>query len=497
VLKEPQSRPKRQSEQPCAGKRISVSLESFEQVRGLLAKFNACCDITFVVVIHDKAGVQIASSADSHPVFIDTSRRKRAANAKGIELVSCEDERDPSLEEAMLGYFDGLEVGSFKGGQFVFKSTRTDLDHRTVGFLITPRDAASAGAMVVNSDVDRSEPKAFEIKRLFDALLYVSLQYCLSPRHSDTFFGLAPDLLSRAAAQLYLQKLSQEATGRMNYGLYELCCDLAAAQYEGRAGAGYIILAKRGSPNIRPSIEFRRPVHLSHNTGVRKLIEMASQQFALLFDGDYFYGFVDFDQIQECHQILFKGRGIWTMQRGEQLLAMVSYGTPVEVDRILTKDMFQAHVKFALPMVEEEGLETLWNIATIAAEQPVGTNILFTPGARHEAQRLSSQCIPIRPVSLTPEVTTQLTAIDGTLIADVDGNVHAVGAIMDGSSTPSGTWQRGGRYNSAANYVTSSQYPSMIFIVSQDGYVDIVPPMDPKGDKWSMKRYLKLNSTAI
>lgn len=496
MLTEPQAKPKRQVQAPSAGKRISVSLESFEQVRSLLVKFNADCDITFVVVIHDQAGVQIASSVDSHPVFIEASRRKRAANVKSIQLVSCEDERDPALEQAMLGYFDGLDNGS-QTGEFVFKSTRTEFDHRTVGFLITPRGPSGKSPDPTTVDGARLEPRPFEIKRLFDALVYVSLQYCLSPRHSDTFFGLAPDLLSRAAAQLYLQKLSQEATGRMNYGLYELCCDLAAAQYEGRAGAGYIILAKRGSGNIRPSIEFRRPIHLSHNTGVRKLIEMASQQFALLFDGDYFYGFVDFDQIRDCHQILFKGRGIWTMQRGEQLLAMVSYGTPVEVDRILTKAMFQAHVMNALPMVDPEGLETLWNIATIAAEQPVGTNILFTPGARHEAQRLSSQCIPIRPVALTPDVTTQLTAIDGTLIADVEGNVHAVGAIMDGGSTPSGTWQRGGRYNSAANYVTSSQYPSMIFIVSQDGYVDIVPPLDPKGDKWSMKRYLKLNSTAI
>lgn len=495
MLKEPEARPQ-QPHTPSAGKRISVSLESFEQVRSLLVKFNVDCEITFVVAIHDADGIQIASSANTHPVFIAGHRRKRAANTKGIELVSCEDERDPVLEEAMLGYFDELDLGC-QNGEFVFKSTRTELDHRTVGFLLTGPQVATAPASALEAQGVRGKPRAFEIKNLFDALVYVSLQYCLSPRHSDTFFGLAPDLLSRAAAQLYLQKLSQEATGRMNYGLYELCCDLAAAQYEGRAGAGYIVLAKRGSANIKPSIEFRRPIHLSHNTGARKLIEMASQQFALLFDGDYFYGFVDFGQIQECHQILFKGRGIWTMQRGEQLLAMISYGTPVEVDRILTKDVFQAHVKKCLPMVDAEGLETLWNIAMIAAEQPVGTNILFTPGARHEAQRLASQCIPIRPVALTPEVTTQLTAIDGTLIADVEGNVHAVGAIMDGGSTPSGTWQRGGRYNSAANYVTSSKYPSMIFIVSQDGYVDIVPPMNPKGDKWSMKRYLKLNSIAI
>lgn len=488
MLKELEANPQ---QAPCARKRISVSLESFEQVRLLLAKFNADCDVTFVVVINDNGNIQIASSADPKPTSVASGGGRRGGAARsGVQLVSCEDEREPQVEEALRRYFEQTEAET-TGAEFVFKSTRTEFDHRTVGFLIKKR----AGA----EDENQTElgVRSFEIKRLFDALVYVSLQYCLSPRQSDTFFGLAPDLLSRAAAQLFLQKLSQEATGRMNYALYELCCDLAAAQYEGRAGAGYIILAKRGSPNIKPSIEFRRPIHLSHNTGVRKLIEMASQQFALLFDGDYFYGFVDFDQIQDCHHILFKGRGIWTMQRGEQLLAMVSYGSPVEVDRILTKEIFQAHVKKCLPMVDDAGLETLWDIAIIAAEQPVGTNILFTPGARHEAQRLSSQCIPIRPVALTAEVTTQLTAIDGTLIADVDGNVHAVGAIMDGTSTPSGTWQRGGRYNSAANYVTSSKYPALIFIVSQDGYVDIVPPMNPKGDKWSMKRYLKLNSTAI
>lgn len=490
MLKEPDIKPQLTQQTPSAGKRISVSLESFEQVRSLLTKFNEDYEITFVVALQDQSGIQIASSIDSRPAVIDGMTARKNGHGGKIQLVSCEDERDPALEQAMLTYFDQLDVAE-AGGEFVFKSTRTEFDHRTVGFLIT----SSQEAFDVEPVSDG--PRMFEIKRLFDALLYVSLQYCLSPRQSDTFFGLAPDLLSRAAAQLFLQKLSQEATGRMNYGLYELCCDLAAAQYEGRAGAGYIVLAKRGAANIKPSIEFRRPVHLSHKTGARKLIEMASQQFALLFDGDYFYGFCDFDQIQDCPHVLFKGRGIWTMQRGEQLLAMISYGTPVEAERILTKQVFQAHIKKCLPMVDADGLETLWNIAIIAAQQPVGTNILFTPAAPKEAQRLSSQCIPIRPVALTPEVTTQLTAIDGTLIADVGGNVHAVGAIMDGGSTSSGTWQRGGRYNSAANYVTSSPHPALIFIVSQDGYVDIVPPMNPKGDKWSMKRYLKLNSTAI
>lgn len=490
MLKEPDIKPQVTQQALSAGKRISVSLESFEQVRSLLAKFNEECEITFIVALHDQSGIHIASSADPRPALIDTKSRHKSAGAEKVSLVSCEDERDPAFEEAMRSYFDRLECAQH-GGEFVFKSIRTDFDHRTVGFLITcPCGNNQCVGSCGNS-------RAFEIKRLFDALIYVSLQYCLSPRQSDTFFGLAPDLLSRAAAQLFLQKLSQEATGRMNYGLYELCCDLAAAQYEGRAGAGYIVLAKRGSENIKPSIEFRRPIHLSHKTGARKLIEMASKQFALLFDGDYFYGFCDFDQIKDCTHVLFKGRGIWTMQRGDQLLAMINYGTPVDAERILTKQLFQAHVKKVLPMVDAEGLETLWNIAIIAARQPVGTNILFTPAAPKEAQRLSSQCIPIRPVALTPEVTTQLTAIDGTLIADVGGNVHAVGAIMDGGSTVSGTWQRGGRYNSAANYVTSSPHPAMIFIVSQDGYVDIVPPMNPKGDKWSMKRYLKLNSTAI
>ncbi len=489
MLKDAETRQRKPPQAPCAGKRISVSLESFEQVRGLLANFNPDCEVAFVVVIHDQYGALIASSLYARPTFVEPNREHEANRQSNITLVSCENERNPIVEDAILGYFDRLQVAPGHA-DFVFKSTRTDVDHRTVGFLITRPDNGGRRAGAAG-------PLPFVLRQLFDALVYVSLQYCLSPRQSETFFGLAPDLLSRAAAQLFLQKISQEATGRMNYGLYELCCDLAAAQYEGRTGAGCIILARRGSKNIKPSIEFRRPIHLSHNTGVRKLIEMASQQFALLFDGDYFYGFVDLDQTHDRHHILFKGRGIWTMQRGEQLLALVSHGTPVEADRILTKAGFQAHVRKCLPMVDHDGLEKLWNIAMIAAEQPVGTNILFTPGAQQEAKRLASQCIPIRPVALTPEVTTQLTAIDGTLIADVNGNVHAVGAIMDGSSTHSGTWQRGGRYNSAANYVTSSAHPSMIFIVSQDGYVDIVPPMNPKGDKWSMKRYLKLNSTAI
>ena len=88
MLKESDIKPHAVQHASSAGKRISVSLESFEQVRGLLAKFNEECEITFVVVLHDQSGIQIASSADPRPAYIDVKKSKGLGGENQISLVS-------------------------------------------------------------------------------------------------------------------------------------------------------------------------------------------------------------------------------------------------------------------------------------------------------------------------------------------------------------------------------------------------------------------------
>lgn len=72
-----------------------------------------------------------------------------------------------------------------------------------------------------------------------------------------------------------------------------------------------------------------------------------------------------------------------------------------------------------------------------------------------------------------------ITSIDGAIMADMKGNVHAIGAILDGEAMEAGNVSRGARYNSVQNYITvikRKNVASNIFgvIVSEDGDVNLV-----------------------
>lgn len=475
--------------EPFIAQRLHVATTSFQQVHHLLRDYVSEGEVHVISIIEREGNVFGTSSALEGAVNLDQLACRGGTGEGGAVFLSCEDMRERKVEQRL----GALLQHTHRAGDVavIYKTAKTPTESATVAFIFSCGQAGTAHKRFARASGQ------FQIADLADCFIYVCLQYCLSPRQSDTFFGLAGELLTRAACQILAQKVSRDATGRGNEALYSLCCSVAAAQYEGRAGSGSFIFCSRQQGDAIASIKFRQPVHATHHVGARKLIEMASEHFALLFDGDYFWGFTSLSEVKRLPHVAFKGRGIWSIQSGDDLHCLVSYGVPVPRGRVLTEEMFKEHLLATFPTIDADGLDQIWQIATIAAEQPVGTNILFTPHAAREAARLASQCITINPVKMTADLTLQLTAIDGTVITDISGNVHALGAIMDGQSTPNGTWQRGGRYNSAANYVSSANFPALIFIVSQDGYVDIVPPIGQRGQKWKQRRYLKLSSTVI
>ncbi len=78
-----------------------------------------------------------------------------------------------------------------------------------------------------------------------------------------------------------------------------------------------------------------------------------------------------------------------------------------------------------------------------------------------------------------PEQLRHLTAIDGALLVDFDGNCHACGVILDGEATTEGDMSRGARYNSTRNYLHILQEkeknsPILAIIASEDGIVDLL-----------------------
>ena len=89
-----------------------------------------------------------------------------------------------------------------------------------------------------------------------------------------------------------------------------------------------------------------------------------------------------------------------------------------------------------------------------------------------------NRCLSRRwPSRLT--LARKLSEIDGALLCDPEGKCHAVGVILDGTASALGDRGRGSRFNSALRYVGSSQRSTAAMVVSEDGGLDLLPPLRP------------------
>lgn len=130
-------------------------------------------------------------------------------------------------------------------------------------------------------------------------------------------------------------------------------------------------------------------------------------------------------------------------------------------------------------------LERLDRIVHKAREQKQGTMVVITEPetAKEELRQLSKQSTLIEPGIINPEYIKFLTAIDGAIYFDFDGNCHAIGVILDGVAKEDiGDSSRGARYNSAQRYLQKlkdyGQKKCVIVIISEDGMVDLIPELE-------------------
>lgn len=130
-------------------------------------------------------------------------------------------------------------------------------------------------------------------------------------------------------------------------------------------------------------------------------------------------------------------------------------------------------------------LEWLDTIVRKAREQKQGTMVVITEPktAKEEMRQLSKQSTLIEPGIINQEYIKFLTAIDGAIYFDVDGNCHAIGVILDGVAKEDiGDSSRGARYNSAQRYLQklkdNGHKKCVIVIISEDGMVDLIPELE-------------------
>lgn len=290
-----------------------------------------------------------------------------------------------------------------------------------------------------------------------------------------------------ATLRAAVDHLVNGALGRTGQAYARGCRDafeaVSAQTYEGRAGVGTIVLARRDHPAVHAEIIFDQPVPVAVPTSLRKTLEMGGPGLALLCDGRDVYGLghiapESYDAAsEECFEVRIVGAGSWELWHASTPYLRVDNGHPALPRELVDPEIFADTVARVFADSPEADAEALWTLAEACARQSHGTILVVHPDAAAEGQRLLPQAHTVRPTRLSPTALGTLTGIDGAVLVSPDGSCHAVGVILDGVATGHGDPARGARYNSAVRYLAGSGRGAMVIIVSEDGRIDLLPAL--------------------
>lgn len=313
--------------------------------------------------------------------------------------------------------------------------------------------------------------------------------------------------------------------------LLEKMDDISALTYENASPFGSLLFMNKDiiaqQSIIRFTVKFTKEdrIRLEDAKRIRKLLELTNM------DKDLYL-------ISDEREIYGLGEVNWNVQKGALALRLDFTGLskynlvlvrtetePSSEGRLLVEDEKKLYrsdlslietnlvsVAFKNPRLGEEGYSsekftnllknTFWEnqedhaqiihkmqrldqIVRKAREQKHGTMVVITEPltAKQEMRQLSKQSTLIEPRIINPEYIKFLTAIDGAIYFDSDGNCHAIGVILDGIANEDiGNASRGARYNSAHRYLhklkDDEQKKCVIVIISEDGMVDLIPELE-------------------
>lgn len=272
----------------------------------------------------------------------------------------------------------------------------------------------------------------------------------------------------------------------LDLSLFEQCNSLAGQRLEGEEGRGKVVFAPADSTDLDRVLDFARPIPFRHPRMARKALEMTSEETLAHHAGEGgLTGLVRIppriDWSREDVLIAeFLGHHQWQLVHNDGILMRVSLGIPgLPQPKLLRKD-FAELADRVLGSGEDVDLQGMWEVVQVAVDQRHGCLLVFGHDAQAEARRLSAQCIVVANANFDKELFDLITRIDGAVLCDCSGRIHAVGAILDGSACQGCTSARGARYNSAVRYVGGEAVARVAVVVSEDGDVELLPMLNPR-----------------
>jgi hypothetical protein len=304
--------------------------------------------------------------------------------------------------------------------------------------------------------------------------------------------------LLRKAGQTLCNAIPLALKDFMLQSVFENLNKISELRYEGGETLGTIIFAPTNLPSLNWDVALLQPIALDSHKLVRKVVEISDKQLGCICQGEE--GIVGFGSLQEfgdtpIFRAVFTGHYRWALYVNDTLLMNCAFGVPSVPQPRLTFETFFSNIRRVLPGLTLEHGKALWDAVSAAMDQRHGTMLVVSDAASSEAQRLRSQAIAIEPIKLSSALVARISGIDGAILVDRDCNCHAIGVILDGIATNTGDPSRGARYNSALRYIESSPDPAVCLVVSEDGYVNMVPTLRHQIKKQDIEHHVELLKT--
>jgi hypothetical protein len=299
-------------------------------------------------------------------------------------------------------------------------------------------------------------------------------------RYVDNTFRVDTTALLRDAGERFCTAIALTSGDMALLDVFDALNIISALPYEGAGAVGELIFARADSEAVDLRVSLNKPVRIHEHKLARKIIEMSGHGLVCVNNGAE--GIIGLGVLHEAEaddviRISFSGHYTWNLYYKNRLLMRTAFGVPSLPSVRLKEEVFRSNAR---------------RIFASAMEQSHGTILVISEAAEEEAMRLKKQSLGITPIELTYDIAHRLSGIDGAVLIDPKGICHAIGVILDGMATDDGDLSRGARYNSASRYIASAKSPTMCLVVSEDGYVNLLPKLRPQIRKSAINRRIAL-----